>query len=108
MKVLAQDQGPHELDVMLRIRETALPENQFAHIVRLLDHFQHKGETGTHLCLILELMWQDTQEFSKSFITESRISLAKRISEQVLKGVDVLHTCGIIHNGIFCWLRIRT
>jgi len=97
LKIFAQSASRRELDVLLRLRDRSL-ENE--HIVELLDHFELVGTNGKHLCLVLELMWQDTQEFMKGVVdAKARISVAKRMSSQILRGIDALHRCGITHNG---------
>ena len=73
-------------------------------MVQLLDHFEYTGPNGTHLCLVLELMWQDVESFLQGYReAELRLQLTKRISKQLLRALDYLRICGIIHNGAFKW-----
>ena len=97
MKIFAQSASRRELDVLLRLRERLLGNE---YIVELLDHFELAGTNGKHLCLVLELMWQNTQDLMKGVVdAKSRISVARRMSSQILRGIDALHRCGITHNG---------
>jgi serine/threonine protein kinase len=72
-------------------------------VVQLLDHFEYTGPNGTHLCLVLELMWQDVWGFLEGYRhdaePEYRLPLVKRISRQLAEGLKFLHTCGVVHNG---------
>jgi len=99
LKIFAQSASRRELDVLLRLRDRLLGNED---IVELLDHFELVGTNGQHLCLVLELMWQDTQEFMNGvFDAKARISVARRMSSQILRGINGLHLCGITHNGQF-------
>jgi serine/threonine protein kinase len=101
LKVLQQDRGQHELDIMKRITVMAESSGLVGgrHVMRLLDSFEHVSESGTHLCLVLELMWQDALRFLDALRDELQIAEVKRMAQQILRGVKFLHTCGIMHNG---------
>jgi serine/threonine-protein kinase SRPK3 len=73
------------------------PEN----IIKLLDHFELIGPNGSHICLILELMWADVGTFmGEQYSPEVRMSTGREIARQVLKGLEVLRSHGITHNGM--------
>jgi serine/threonine protein kinase len=98
LKILAQDNDRHELDVLKRIKTAtqSTPE----HIINLLDYFEI-GDEETHLCLVLEVMWQDAFKFCSGFSADDRVLLAKQISGHVLQGLESLQRLGVIHNGKF-------
>ena len=98
LKILARDASRHELNVMKQIG-TSRNDPNAARVVHLLDHFEQPGNAGTHLCLVLELMWQNAVEFCKGLDDNSRLRVVRRISTQTLQGVEFLHKCGIVHNG---------
>src|SRR5437667_8724773 len=91
LKMLARNDTGHELEVLKKIFAACHSE----HIVNLLDHFEQPGDGGTHLCLVLEVMWQDAPSFCKGFNPEDRYLLVRKISRYVLQGLDSLHTIGI-------------
>lgn len=103
LKVLSHGTGSRELEIMLRIRD-ASPHPGAENVVQLLDYFEHIGPNGSHLCLVLELMWNTLSAFMgpycEPYDSEMRLQLAKPISKQILTGLDFLHnSCGLIHNG---------
>ena len=56
LKVLAHGTGSPELEIMLRIKNAShLPGAE--NVIRLLDYFEHIRPNGSHLCLVLDLMW---------------------------------------------------
>jgi serine/threonine protein kinase len=99
LKVLAHGASRHELEVMQRIGNQALAAQ---HLVQVLDHFEYEDPNGTHLCLVMELMWQDVQGFMEGYRdsnAEVRFPVAKRIAYQVIKSSNFLQKSGVIHNG---------
>jgi serine/threonine-protein kinase SRPK3 len=74
---------------------------QYQHVIELLDHFEHTGPNGTHLCLILELMWRDVGIFVPGHYgwPDIRTAIAKVIATQALSGLETLRQSGIMHNG---------
>lgn len=53
-------EGYAELRVLSIIKEKA---SQMENLIQLIDHFEHDGLNGTHLCLVLELMWMNVRSF---------------------------------------------
>ena len=87
---------------MLRMKKAShLPGAE--NVVQLLDHFVHVGPNGTHLFLVLQLMWHNLSTFLDPYLNPSssdlRLLLAKRISPQILHGLRFLQKCKLIHNG---------
>jgi serine/threonine protein kinase len=55
LKVLSTGEGKREVDVLLRLKTARhLPGGE--HVVHLLDHFEHTGPNGVHLCFVMEYM----------------------------------------------------
>ena len=98
LKILAHNASRHELDVMKRIGAYQ-NEPGAAHVIHLLDHFEQPGSAGAHLCLVLELMWQNAIDFCKGLDDDTRLAVVRQVSAQSLRGLEFLHECGIIHNG---------
>lgn len=71
-------------------------------VVRLLDHFQHRGPHGTHVCMVFEVLGENLLKIIRRF--EHRgipLSAVRTISRQMLEGLDLLHReCGIIHTDL--------
>jgi serine/threonine protein kinase len=97
LKILAQNNDRHELEVLKSIK-SANTHSTNKYIVNLLDYFKIRE---THLCLVLEVMWQDALKFCLGFNPEDRVLLVRQISNHVLLGLESLHSLGIIHNGKF-------
>jgi serine/threonine-protein kinase SRPK3 len=100
LKVHAAKAGYRELNILLRLKEkSSYPEN----IIKLLDHFEHTGPNGLHLCLVLELMLGDVNNFmggiGRYAWPKIRAKVTKEVAKQVLKGLQVLGQLGITHNG---------
>lgn len=95
LKIMAHDADRRELHILERISGGS------EHITQLLDHFELAGPNGTHLCLVLEVMWQNVLGFLEGYSNEpALVPLVKKISKQVIQGLQYLQTMGIIHNGI--------
>ena len=69
-------------------------------MIKLLDHFEISEPNGLHLCFVLELMWMDAGTFlgGQNFLTV-KMSVAKKVAQQILVGLEVLRKNGITHNG---------
>lgn len=68
----------------------------------MLDYFERPRPNGIHLCIVMELMWQDFHSSLQGYRCdgETRISLVKEMSRQTFECLYALHGCGVIHNGI--------
>lgn len=97
LKVNADKAGYRELNVLLQLRNTcSAPEN----IIKVLDHFEFSGQNGSHLCIVMELMWIDVGTFMGGQCSpEVKMSVGREIARQVLRGLEVLRSVGITHNG---------
>ena len=72
------------------------------YVVQLLNTFSHTGVNGTHICLVFEVLGVNLLEIIKFYQYKGLpINLARKISKQVLTGLDYLHrVCGIIHTDL--------
>ncbi|CAI4691380.1 AEG_G0042960.mRNA.1.CDS.1 [Saccharomyces cerevisiae] len=72
------------------------------HILKLLDHFNHKGPNGVHVVMVFEVLGENLLALIKKY--EHRgipLIYVKQISKQLLLGLDYMHRrCGIIHTDI--------
>lgn len=60
-------------------------------IVQLLDHFEHAGPHGIHLCLVLELLGPNLDAF---FMEQGKMipwKVVESLIKQILLGLDYLH-----------------
>ena len=82
---------------------TADPQHPgYAHVVSLLDQFEHEGPNGRHVCMVFEVLGENLLGLIKRY--EHRgipIAVVKQITRQILLGLDYLHReCGIIHTDL--------
>ncbi|KAK9461200.1 kinase-like domain-containing protein [Lipomyces oligophaga] len=73
-----------------------------AHVVSLLDSFEHKGPHGIHMCMVFEVLGENLLGLIRRFHHRGiPMSLVKQITKQVLLALDYLHReCGIIHTDL--------
>jgi len=71
-------------------------------VVELLDHFEHEGPHGTHICLVFEVLGKSLLSLIRRCnYRGAPISLVKVIAREVLEGLMFLHeSCNIIHTDI--------
>src|SRR5271156_7030054 len=72
------------------------------HIVSLLDHFEHSGPNGQHICLVFEALGESVLSTLKRYQYRGLPThIIKQITKQVLLGLDYLHReCGVIHTDL--------
>jgi serine/threonine-protein kinase SRPK3 len=72
------------------------------HIVSLLDHFEHSGPNGDHICLVFEALGESVLSTIKRYEYRGLpVHIVKQITKQVLLGLDYLHReCGVIHTDL--------
>lgn len=72
------------------------------HIVSLLDHFEHNGPNGIHVCLVFEALGESVLSTIKRYQYRGLpVHIVKQITKQVLLGLDYLHReCGVIHTDL--------
>lgn len=73
----------------------------YAHIAQLLDNFTVTGPSGTHSCLVLELLGPSVRETNQEVVQNSTFpsSLVKSVAVQVLQAIDLISSNGIGHGG---------
>lgn len=98
LKVNADKAGYRELRILSQIKER---HPQADNIIQLLDHFEHVGPNGVHLCLVLELMWTDVSDLMGGYhgYPEIRTVISKEVTRQALHGLEILSELKIAHNG---------
>eukprot|EP00940_MAST-03C_sp_MAST-3C-sp2_P002189 g2189.t1 len=71
-------------------------------VVRLLDHFSHKGPNGDHACFVFEVLGENLLELIKYYDYKGvPLSIVKEITRQVCRGMAFLHDrCKIIHTDL--------
>lgn len=73
-----------------------------AHVVGLLDQFEHEGPNGRHVCMVFEVLGENLLGLIRRY--EHRgipMAVVKQISRQILLALDYLHReCGIIHTDL--------
>eukprot|EP00898_Chlorokybus_atmophyticus_P009154 jgi/Chlat1/923/Chrsp108S01360 len=71
-------------------------------VVRLLDHFEHQGPHGRHVCMVMEMLGDNLLSLIKRYHYRGvPIPHVKQIAKQVLIGLDYLHSrCSIIHTDL--------
>jgi serine/threonine-protein kinase SRPK3 len=72
------------------------------HIVSLLDHFEHTGPNGVHICLVFEALGESVLSTIKRYQYRGLpVHIVKQVTKQVLLGLDYLHReCGVIHTDL--------
>lgn len=72
------------------------------HIVQLLNDFVITGPHGDHICMVFEVLGRNLLKLIQEYDYRGiPIEYAKRISKQVLQGLEYLHAnCGIIHTDL--------
>ena len=81
-----------------------------AHVITLLDSFDHQGPNGTHLCLVLEVMGASVEAMIEELPQNSPMRfghvsrypkwMAKRVLTHMLRGIAFLHSRDVIHGDI--------
>ncbi|CAO3644345.1 unnamed protein product [Cunninghamella blakesleeana] len=93
-----------EIEILEQIQKTAVDKDHGQqYVARLLHHFWHDaGHNTRHVCMVFEVLGETLLSVMKSFNFRGLpIPLVKRITQQILKGLEFLHNdCGIVHTDI--------
>jgi serine/threonine-protein kinase SRPK3 len=91
-----------EIKLLNKIVEAKPDHPGRAHVVSLLDSFEHKGPHGVHVCMVFEVLGENLLGLIKRWNHRGiPMPLVKQITKQVLLGLDYLHReCGIIHTDL--------
>lgn len=87
-----------ELSTFLRLSASRLEHPGKAHVIELLDYFEHDGPNGTHLCLVLPAMLSDGTAMTVTRRPHDA-AYVQAISNQISLGLDFLHTLDLVHYG---------
>lgn len=94
-------QAVRERDILAQLRDHNPEHPGHGHILQLLDSFYHEGPNGQHMCLVYKAMGESVGYFLNRLPNKrTPLSLAKRISRQLLQALDHVHSCGIVHTGM--------
>lgn len=104
LKILKADASKHsrELLVLLHLSKSDPGHPGRDHVVQLLDHFEHEGPNGLHLCLVLPVMLSDGEAMTVRKRPRDA-NYIREVSRQILLGLDFLHDRGLIHGGMYSW-----
>lgn len=62
------------------------------HCVRLLDHFEHSGPNGLHVCMLFEVLGDNLLALIKRYNYKGiPIPVVQGLTQQMLLGLDYLH-----------------
>lgn len=91
-----------EIKLLNKVVEANKSHPGRAHVVSLLDSFNHKGPHGMHVCMVFEVLGENLLGLIKRWNHRGiPMPLVKQITKQVLLGLDYLHReCGIIHTDL--------
>jgi len=91
-----------EIKLLKKIVDANLDHPGRAHVVSLLDSFEHRGPNGLHVCMVFEVLGENLLGLIKRWNHRGiPMPLVKQITKQVLLGLDYLHReCGIIHTDL--------
>lgn len=91
-----------EIKLLQRIVSANQSHPGKAHVVQLLDSFEHYGVNGKHICMVFEVLGENLLGLIKRYNHRGiPMGLVKQITKQVLLGLDYLHReCGIIHTDL--------
>lgn len=92
----------YELAILQRVTSADPRHPGYKHVLGLLDHFVHVGPSGSHVCLVFEVMCRSLHEFSFEFgYQQLPLRLVREVARQMLGGLEYLHAvCGVVHTGI--------
>ncbi|KAL1632779.1 serine/threonine protein kinase, CMGC [Neofusicoccum ribis] len=91
-----------EIKLLNKVVEANKDHPGRAHVVSLVDSFNHKGPNGVHVCMVFEVLGENLLGLIKRWNHRGiPMPLVKQITKQVLLGLDYLHReCGIIHTDL--------
>ena len=71
-------------------------------VVLLLDHFEHTGPNGQHMCMVFEMLGENLLEVIKKYDYKGiPVPIVRAFAKQICVGLDFLHRhCNIIHTDL--------
>ncbi|KAF8433380.1 kinase-like domain-containing protein [Terfezia claveryi] len=108
LKILkANVESPRELAILTTLSDYDVQHPGYSRVLRLLDHFNHTGPNGTHLCLVTEVLGPCIGELldppwlkfgdSRRYPT----TIVREISKQALLALQHIHSAGIAHGDVY-------
>lgn len=89
-----------EYDVFRKVESTNPKSPGFNRCLTLQRCFTAESEAGGHICFVTEALSSSLANLQKPGQNRFPLSIAKRITKQVLLALDYLHReCGYIHTG---------
>ncbi|XP_077017707.1 SRSF protein kinase 1 isoform X1 [Tamandua tetradactyla] len=91
-----------EIRLLKSVRDSDPNDPNREMVVQLLDDFKISGVNGTHICMVFEVLGHHLLKWIiKSNYQGLPLPCVKKIIQQVLQGLNYLHTkCRIIHTDI--------
>ncbi|KAL5244219.1 hypothetical protein ACI65C_011629 [Semiaphis heraclei] len=91
-----------EIKLLKSVRDSDTSDKKRERVVMLLNDFKISGVNGNHICMVFEVLGHNLLKLIiKSDYSGIPIQNVKSIIQQVLEGLDYLHTkCNIIHTDI--------
>ncbi|KAF5365363.1 hypothetical protein D9757_012129 [Collybiopsis confluens] len=93
-----------ELGMLQKISTAQRSHRGFEHTLTLYDSFEFQGPHGRHLCLVIEVLGHSVdyiRHLSDAGDLRLSMALTKRVTKQILCGLEYLHdVCEIVHTDI--------
>jgi len=103
LKIPTGDSTEREVQVLRALRQRLHESSGSKHVTQLSDDFKMVGPNGTHGCLVLELLGPSISALLRGPCSEDhrlKAPMARRISRDVILGLDCLHRNGVVHGGM--------
>jgi len=89
-----------ELSILLHLSKSDIHHPGKNHVLQLLDHFEHKGPNGLHLCLVFPAMMSDGDAMTVRW-RPRHLGYVREVARQILLGLSYIHDQGLIHGGMY-------
>ncbi|RPB17997.1 kinase-like protein [Terfezia boudieri ATCC MYA-4762] len=108
LKILkANVESPQELAILTTLSDYDVKHPGYSCALRLLDHFNHTGPNGTHLCLVTEVLGPSIGDLLsppwRKFRDSTRYptTVVREISKQALLALQHIHSAGVAHGDVY-------
>lgn len=89
----------NEIKLLKAVRAAADDSRQKNYVVRLIDAFDVVGPNGTHPCMVFEPLGESLFAVLQQH-NQIPYSAVRRITAQLLRGLQFLHSCNILHTDL--------